>query len=90
MDNQKKMLNRITNNFIHACKRNLDISLQINKEDGILDKILTAQLQGNMLGLEMLTIQLDSLNKEYKSNLIDVRKGVLTLELLDKQDFVLN
>jgi uncharacterized protein YsxB (DUF464 family) len=90
MDNQKKILNKITTAFVNACKRNLEINLQVNGEDGILDKILSAQLQGNMLDLEMLTIQLENLRKEYESNLTSVRQGVLTLELLDKQDFALN
>jgi len=90
MDNQKKILNKITTAFVNACKRNLEINLQVNGDSGIIDKLITAQLQGNMLQVEMLKIQLDSLRKEYESNLISVRQGVLTLGLLDKQDFALN
>ncbi len=90
MDNGKKIINKITNDFIDACKRNLEINLQINSDEGLLDKLITAQLQGNMLVLEMLTIQLESLRKEYQNNLISVRQGVLTLGLLEKQDFLLN
>jgi hypothetical protein len=90
MNNGKKIINKITSDFIDACKRNLEIHLQINSDEGLLDKLITAQLQGNMLDLEMLTIQFESLRKEYQNNLISVRQGVLTLGLLEKQDFLLN
>jgi hypothetical protein len=90
MDNQKKILNKITTAFVNACKRNLEIDLQVNGDSGIIDKLITAQLQGNLLQVEMLSIKLESLKKEYQNNLISVRQGILTLELLDKQDFALN
>jgi hypothetical protein len=90
MDNQKKILNKITTAFVNACKRNLEINLQVNGDDGIFDKLITAQLQGNMLQVEILSIKLESLKKEYQNNLISVKQGVLTLALLDKQDFALN
>jgi hypothetical protein len=87
MDNQRKVLNKITTNFFDSCKRNLEISLQIS---GIFEKLIEAQLSGNMLNLEITTIKLHSLKNEYQNNLISVRKGVLALELLEKQEFALN
>jgi hypothetical protein len=90
MDNQKKVLNKITTDFVNACKRNLEIDLQVNGNGGIVEKLIEAQLSGNMLELEMAKIKLDSLKNEYQNNLILVRKGVLTLGLLEKQDFALN
>lgn len=90
MDNQSKVVKRITSDFINACKRNLEIDLEVNGSGGIIEKLIEAQLSGNMLELEMAKIQLDSLKNEYQNNLILVRKGVLTLELLEKQDFALN
>jgi hypothetical protein len=90
MDNQRKVLNKITTDFMNACKRNLEIVLQVNGNGGIIEKVIEAQLSGNMLGLEIAKIKLDSLKNEYQNNLIAVRKGVLTFELLEKQDFALN
>jgi hypothetical protein len=90
MDNQKKVLNKITADFFDACKRNLEIDLQLNDNGGIVEKLIEAQLSGNMLELEMVKIKLESLRNEYQKNLISVRKGILTLGLLEKQDFALN
>jgi hypothetical protein len=90
MDNQSKVVKKITSDFVNACKRNLEIDLQINENDGIIEKLIEAQFSGNMLELEILKIKLNSLRNEYQNNLIAVRKGVLTLGLLEKQDFALN
>lgn len=90
MNNQSKVVKRITKEFLNACERNLEINLQISGDTGIFEKLIEAQLSGNMLELEMARIEFESLKNEYKNNLILVRKGILTLDLLEKQDFALN
>lgn len=90
MNNQSKVVKKITKEFLVACERNLEIDLQLNKNGGIVEKLIEAQLSGNMLELEMARINFEKIKKEYKNNLILVRKGILTLELLEKQDFALN
>jgi hypothetical protein len=90
MESQKKILNKITSDFINACKRNLEITISNGGEGGIVDRLVEAHLKGNILEIEMLSIQLESIKKEYQNNLISVRQGILTLDLLNKQDFALN
>lgn len=90
MDNQSKVVKRIVKDFMNACKRNLEIDLEINRKGGVFESFLVAQLIGNALEKEMASIKLQALQKEYNNNLIAVRKGILTLELLEKQDFALN
>jgi hypothetical protein len=91
MDNQKRILNKISSDFIKACEENLKIDLELHEIRKSFMKIMNQHPDpNNLLDIIELQNKHNHLSKKQQHNLSFVRKGFNKLDFIKKQQFQLN
>jgi len=91
MDNQKRILNKISSDFIKACGENLKIHLELHEIRKSFIEIMNQHPDpNNLLYITELQSKHNHLSEKQQHNLSFVRKGFNKLDLINKQQFQLN